>query len=129
MVATFCYIIIPVVLIAGFLRKCRQFSWGKCKNNSNLEGRVFIVTGANSGIGKETVKELAKRKATVILACRNVQAAKSTAQEIRNLASGGQLVSIFYYQFSNKTFTTCVFFYFSISHTPFRFLWSLTLLH
>ena len=96
MVSTLCYIILPVVLLAGFLRKCREFSWGRCKNKSNLEGRVFIVTGANSGIGKETVKELAKRKATIILACRNLQAAKSTAQEIRSDAPGAELVKILY---------------------------------
>lgn len=94
MVSTLCYIVVPVVLLAGFLRKCREYSWGKCKNKSNLEGRVFIVTGANSGIGKETVKELAKRKATVILACRNLKAAKSTVQDILKCASEAKLVLI-----------------------------------
>lgn len=92
MVSTLCYIVLPVIFIAGVLRKCREYSWGKCKNKSNLEGRVFIVTGANSGIGKETVKELAKRKATIILACRNMQAAKSTVQDIRNYTSEAKLV-------------------------------------
>lgn len=33
-------------------------------------GNTFIVTGANSGIGKEVSKELAKKNATVIMACR-----------------------------------------------------------
>lgn len=95
MVSTLCYIILPVVIIAGLLRKCREYSWGRCKSKSNLEGRVFIITGANSGIGKEVAKELAKRKATVILACRNLQAAKATVQEIRNYALGAELVNNF----------------------------------
>ena len=37
----------------------------------SLEGRVALVTGANSGLGLECVRALARRKATVILACRS----------------------------------------------------------
>ena len=35
-----------------------------------LSGVVAVVTGSNSGIGKETVRCLAERGATVIMACR-----------------------------------------------------------
>jgi len=31
------------------------------------------VTGANSGIGRETVLELAKRNARIIMACRDME--------------------------------------------------------
>ena len=37
----------------------------------SLEGRVALVTGGNSGLGLECVRALAKRGATVILACRS----------------------------------------------------------
>lgn len=50
------------------------------------------MTGANSGIGKETVKELAKRRATVIMACRDMQSAKNVVTEIRNKIPTGELV-------------------------------------
>ena len=39
----------------------------------NIEKKVFIVTGANSGIGRETVHELARRKGKVYMACRDLK--------------------------------------------------------
>lgn len=93
MVLAWCYVILPVVLLVGLLRKCRERSWGRCKDTtSSLQGRVFLVTGANSGIGKETVKELAKRRATVIMACRDLQNARNVVSEIRGRISTGELV-------------------------------------
>ncbi|XP_053972878.1 retinol dehydrogenase 11-like [Hylaeus volcanicus] len=92
MVSSWCYLILPVVLFIGLLRKCRERTWGRCKNMDSLHGRVFLVTGANSGIGKETVKELAKRKATVIVACRNLHNARSAITDIRSQISTGELV-------------------------------------
>ena len=32
------------------------------------DGRVFVVTGANSGLGFSTARELARRGATVLMA-------------------------------------------------------------
>lgn len=50
---------------------------------SNQSGKVAIVTGANSGIGYETALELAKKGATVVMACRNLQKAEAAANQIR----------------------------------------------
>ena len=48
----------------------------------SLEGRLAIVTGANSGLGLETVAGLAGAGATVIMACRNAAKARSALDEI-----------------------------------------------
>ncbi|XP_032683441.1 retinol dehydrogenase 11-like isoform X2 [Odontomachus brunneus] len=92
MVSSWCYFILPVLLFVALLRKCRECSWGRCRSTSNLNGLVFLVTGANSGIGKETVKELAKRNATIIMACRDMRNAKNVIAEIRSKIPTGELV-------------------------------------
>lgn len=46
-------------------------------------GKVAIVTGANSGIGYETARILARKGATVILACRNIQKGEFAVSKIR----------------------------------------------
>ena len=46
-------------------------------------GRVAIVTGANSGIGLETARELARKGAQVVLACRSPERAEEALADIR----------------------------------------------
>jgi len=49
-----------------------------------LDERVAIVTGANSGIGKETARVLVKMGAYVVLACRDVDKANDVLEWIKN---------------------------------------------
>src|SRR5512133_2947839 len=49
---------------------------------ADLSGRVALVTGANSGMGKETARELTRMGALVLLGCRNKQRGKAAANEI-----------------------------------------------
>ncbi len=57
----------------------------------DISGRVALVTGANTGIGLVTARELARRGAHVFLACRSASRAQAALNAIR-AASGNQKV-------------------------------------
>ena len=56
-------------------------------------GKTAIVTGANSGIGREIARELARKGARVILACRDGEKAQEAMDDI---ASGPDAVDLDY---------------------------------
>lgn len=73
---------LAVIGIVGFglflltaLRVYVYYSLGVCKSKKKMNGKTVIITGCTSGIGRETAKDLARRGAKVIMACRNVEAA------------------------------------------------------
>jgi NAD(P)-dependent dehydrogenase (short-subunit alcohol dehydrogenase family) len=47
-----------------------------------LDGKTCVVTGANSGLGKETALALAQMKATVVMVCRSKDKGESARREI-----------------------------------------------
>jgi NAD(P)-dependent dehydrogenase (short-subunit alcohol dehydrogenase family) len=46
-------------------------------------GRLIVVTGANSGLGLETTRELARAGATVVIACRDAAKGHGAAESVR----------------------------------------------
>jgi retinol dehydrogenase-12 len=63
-----------------FLRKYLQ--GGKFKKPTRCDGKVILITGANTGIGKETALELSKRGAKIYMACRSKERARKACEEI-----------------------------------------------
>jgi NAD(P)-dependent dehydrogenase (short-subunit alcohol dehydrogenase family) len=54
-------------------------------------GRIAIVTGANSGLGLVTARELARAGAKVVLACRNTAKGENAMRECEAAAPGAEL--------------------------------------
>jgi len=54
-------------------------------NGINLNGKIAIVTGGNTGIGLETTKALASAGATVIVLARNLEKAKTNLEGIAKI--------------------------------------------
>jgi len=48
-----------------------------------MKDKIVLITGANSGIGKETTRALAKKGATIIMACRNLEKAEPVCEMIQ----------------------------------------------
>ena len=57
----------------------------------NQQGRTSVVTGANTGIGYETARALAKKGAHVVLACRNREKGEEAAKRIEAESPAGSV--------------------------------------
>lgn len=57
----------------------------------SLSGRVVLITGANTGIGRVTALELAKAGAQVFVACRSAERTRPVIEQLRS-ASGNRSI-------------------------------------
>ena len=88
-------ICVPLVLFL-MLYAFKRWMQGPTKGSDNpkkLDGKLVVITGANTGIGKVTATDLAKRGARVIICCRDMIRAEDAAKEIRQ-ESGSDLVQV-----------------------------------
>ena len=58
---------------------------GKCQSKARLDGKTVVITGANTGIGYETAKDLSQRGAKIIMGSRNLEKSQKAAKSIGDL--------------------------------------------
>jgi NAD(P)-dependent dehydrogenase (short-subunit alcohol dehydrogenase family) len=56
-----------------------------------MEGKICIITGANSGIGKATAIGIAKMNATVVMLCRSKETGEEAQKEIIELTGNNKV--------------------------------------
>jgi len=72
----------------GYNKHVKAYKQPDLLNDVDLQGKVFIVTGANSGIGKEIALFLARKHATVYMVCRSQERAAAARVDILAAAPG-----------------------------------------
>ncbi|CAF4449497.1 unnamed protein product [Rotaria socialis] len=85
--------VIGFVLVLIFLYASKKFYWSgtHCPSQDRMDDKIVVITGSNTGIGKHTAIELAKRGARIILACRSRQRAEEARQEIISKSNNNQI--------------------------------------
>nr|XP_033487548.1 dehydrogenase/reductase SDR family member 13-like [Epinephelus lanceolatus] len=87
-------LLLVVAVVVGFAYIYRHVvvKGKRCTSKARLDGKTVIVTGSNTGIGKTTAIDLAKRGARVILACRSKQRGEAALEDIKRESGSNQVV-------------------------------------
>ncbi len=59
-----------------------------------MQGKVVVITGANSGLGYATAKQLAAKGARLLLACRSTGKAAQAAQRLRDAVADADVAGV-----------------------------------
>ena len=87
-------VISAVIAVIAVLYGGRTYIQGpRCQSNRYIKGKTVVITGGNTGIGKETAVDLATRGAKVIIGCRNLEKGQAAVQEIQT-RSGNEKVFV-----------------------------------
>lgn len=60
--------------------------------SKNISDKVYIITGANSGVGLETTRQLIKQGGHVVMACRRPNAAEEVAKSFYGLSGSYEII-------------------------------------
>ncbi|WP_081805424.1 SDR family NAD(P)-dependent oxidoreductase [Actibacterium mucosum] len=60
--------------------------------SKDVSGKTYIVTGANSGVGLETTRQLIKQGGHVVMACRRVEAGEEVARDFTGLKGSYEVI-------------------------------------
>ena len=85
--------IVPGFSRIGFLVRSRVNHWDQV-SSYDLAGKVVVITGPTSGLGKEFVKILAPTGAQLVLVARNKEKCEDVISSVRNICTGPEPVCV-----------------------------------
>ena len=72
----------------------KKLSLDETTRSKDLSGKTYIVTGANSGVGLETTRQLVSQGGHVVLACRRTDAAEEAARSFSGLKGSHEVMRL-----------------------------------
>ena len=85
--------IVPGFSRIGFLARSRINHWDQV-SSYDLSGKVVVITGPTSGLGKECVRILAPTGAQLVLVARNKEKCDDVISSVRNICTGPEPVCV-----------------------------------
>ncbi len=90
-------LLVGVIAIGGSLAGIvyllrRSVAGAVCQSKAVLSGKTVIITGGNTGIGKATAVDLARRDARVILACRSVEKGEKAVVDVHRESGSDNVI-------------------------------------
>jgi len=75
--------LVAVPALYLILKLSGWFAGTPCTVKTRMDGKTVVITGGNTGIGKETALEMARRGAKVLIGCRDIKKAEKAVIEIK----------------------------------------------
>ena len=88
----YCVVAIATLALGYAIWRVWWINGVPCRSKARLDGRTVIITGANTGIGKETAMELAGRGARVVMACRDTEKGRAACEEIKTRTGNEKVI-------------------------------------
>ena len=79
------------IIDSGFIDRSER---RRCQSKARLDGKIVVITGANTGIGKETALQLSLRGAKIYIACRDLNKANEAIADIKKTNSNADITAM-----------------------------------